>query len=249
MKRNKEWITLLMALGAAIFLCGACLYRIALTPGTSSAEGVEGLKVVNLGLGTKKDTILTRERVSEIVSCGLYQGNCLVGVDIPAGIYRVTTQTGGRTQIAVYENGELQETIHLADEEGTPIYQIVAWNDGQNLIVTGDDAWILSEANVEYEKIEYSGSYRSHGFYLYVGEYIVGRDVPAGNYDFGEWGDERVRIESTHPYEGGISFAFDGWTENDRDYYQGVRLQEGDVLKVESDVDHFGMVQVSVTIP
>lgn len=248
MKRNREWITLLMALGAAIFLCGACLYRIALTPGTSSVEGVIGLKVGNLGLGTQKDDIMTKERVTGIISQGLYQGNCLVGVDLPAGDYRVNTKTGGRTQIAVYENSELQETLRLIDGEEAPIYETVTWKDGQNLIITGDDAWITSETKIEYEKIDYWGAYRPYEFQLYTGEYVVGRDIPAGIYNFSGWGDEEVKVESTHPYESGISFTFDGWTAEAFDLYRGVRLQKGDMLKVESD-ELFAMVGVTVTIP
>lgn len=248
MKRKKEWVSLLAALGAGLFVCGACLHRIAITPGILTIKGVYSLDVKNLGIGTKKDDVMIREMVTDFISQDLYQGNCFVGEDLPAGEYRVNTKTGGRTEIGVYENGELVEVHVLADEEGAPLYEIVTWKEGQVLIVKGDDARAVSENALEYEKVDYWGSYDPYKCYLYAGEYVVGRDIPAGIYDFTEYGDQRTTIESSHPYDGGISFVFEAWTDDEQERYCGVRLQEGDTLTVDGD-GMFSQVEVAITIP
>ena len=232
MKQNKEWINSLAA-AAALLVGFASLYRIALTPGTRSVPGVQGLRVQNLGVGTRNDDIISKKTVIEVFSIGLGNGTYLVGEELPAGTYRVSVMRSGWSELCVYRDGDCVDRWENDKPPSETESRYMTWTEGQYLVAKGSGFMCTTIEEIPHEFSDYMGSYDPYECVLSEGRYRVGSELPEGNYTFYHYGDEPVTLESSRSAgEGGVSVTLDQAAVPASVRYQGVRLKRGDILEV-----------------
>ncbi len=158
------------------------------------------------------------EKVEEETEITKYKsGNYKVGEDIPAGEYKISTDTMGYVEVSKDSSGEF-DSIITNDNFSTFIYLTV--EDGQYLKLQLSEA-VLAEDAPPYDAEEGYGP----------GEYKVGYDIPAGEYNIQAEEDAPMAyVEVSKDSKGGLDSII---TNDNFEGNKYITVKDGQYLKLQ----------------
>ncbi|MBE6822659.1 hypothetical protein [Caproiciproducens sp. LBM24188] len=151
-----------------------------------------------------------------------------MGVDLPAGTYKITAHKGTGT-FATSDNSVNAKLSKVADATHQQVIKNVAIHDGTTVSVTGVTVKIVCKEKVDLSKLKERTNTATKTYKLKPGSYTVGNDMEAGTYDL--YTEDGSGTVATTDGKFSISVGSDTSDANQR-RFKNVTFQKGQTLKI-----------------